>query len=67
MDNEMNNETRNEVWLAWLDGKKDEAVEFVVPLIGCDVVEEAMFALGLDYDQLGEIRVCKKGSGYFDY
>jgi hypothetical protein len=48
MDNEMNNETGNEVWLAWLDGKKDEAVEFVVPLIGCDVAQAGADALGID-------------------
>ncbi len=56
-----------EVWLAWLDGKKDEAVEFAVPLIGCDVAEAAIAALGVDYDDFAKVNLCKKGSGYFDY
>jgi hypothetical protein len=70
MDDEMENnemdKAETEVWLAWIDGKKDEAVEFVVPLIGCDVAEAAMAELGVDYDDFGKVNLCRKGSVYFD-
>jgi hypothetical protein len=47
-----------EVWLAWIDGKKDEAVEFVVPLIGCDVAQAGADALGIDVCE--ELNVARK-------
>ena len=38
-----------ETWVAWLDGKRNEAVEFEVPVAGTyDVAEAGAAALGID-------------------
>ncbi len=38
-----------ETWVAWLDGKKDEAVEFEAPVGGTyDIAEAGAKALGID-------------------
>jgi hypothetical protein len=42
-------ETETETWEAWLDGDRDEAVQFEVPLTGWyDVAEAGASALGID-------------------
>lgn len=49
-----------ETWLAWIDGQKDEAVEFTVPLNGrtFDVAEAGAKALGIDVCE--ELNVARK-------
>lgn len=51
MNQQFQDETNSnsEKWIAWLDGKRDDAVEFDVPLDGTfDVAEAGAFALGID-------------------
>lgn len=41
--------TATETWIAWLDGNRDEAVEFQVPLAHpFDVAQAGADALGVD-------------------
>ena len=49
-----------ETWIAWLNGKKEDAVEFEVPIVGTfDVAEAGANALGVDLS--GEVNVEWKG------
>lgn len=41
--------TTTETWIAWIDGQREEAVEFEVPIKGLfDVAEAGAKALGID-------------------
>ena len=41
-----------ETWIAWLDGKRDEAVEFQAPIAGTyDVASAGAAALGIDVSE----------------
>lgn len=52
-------EAQTETWIAWLDGKKGEAVEFEVPLGGTfDVADAGATALGIDVCE--ELNVARK-------
>jgi hypothetical protein len=43
------NDTQTQTWLAWLDGKRDDAVRFEVPVLGTyDIAEAGADALGVD-------------------
>lgn len=47
-----------ETWMAWLDGHKDDAVTFEVPVDGmADVAQLGADALGVDVSSL--LNVCK--------
>ena len=55
----MRQESMMETWIAWIDGHKDEAVEFEVPEAGTfDVAEAGANALGIDVCE--ELNVEKK-------
>ncbi|MDZ4253223.1 MAG: hypothetical protein U1A72_11715 [Sulfuritalea sp.] len=48
--NELNHSMQTETWRAWLDGKRDEAVTFEVPIAVTtyDVADAGARALGID-------------------
>jgi hypothetical protein len=50
---------QNETWMAWIDGREDEAVVFLVPLDGTyDVAEAGAVALGVDVSE--QLNVARK-------
>ena len=48
-----------ETWEAWVDGKRDEAVQFEAPVGGaCDIAEAGAAALGIEVcEELNVARV----------
>lgn len=48
-----------ETWIAWIDGRRDDAVEFEVPVEGdVDIADAGASALGVDLCE--EINVSRK-------